>query len=312
MKAILVKPALVLLLGPALPAAAQAPAAQAPPVSSGILRWARAEVTRPLWVPASLAALPDGSPDVALLGETIRWTLMTEAERTKDLEARRTAAMARGERADPPARDLQYDWKPDVPADCISWFYHSYMNTGTRAPTSLDEVAQYAHGVYRGTIVAIEGGFLRFSPEASTMSLLHVEVTEVVRRSDAYGTPRVLYVAYPYARFSFAGRKLCRDDPSFRHAPAVGEEVLILATTSPRDAGRQLVIADVPEVLLHQTVDGALVIPPPPARRSARTLWDDLAGARTLDDVVMRMRSRLEDAKANRAGNEPPDGNGRP
>lgn len=266
---------------------------QAVTPDSRILRYRDPTVGDVLWVSGHAARNADGTPDLALLRGRVR-ALFSPGEPTSETGA---ATGDSGGFVPPPPEPgtavHRFDWTPDHPADCQSSFSRDYLGAGTPSSRSLAEMARNSRGIVRGTIERIDGGFLR---GVLPWSLLTVRVDAILKAPSGFSIGHELLVAHPHARFTFAGRRFCNDDPFFRHAPAIADEVLIFVMIAPPDEEGLLVVAEQPETIMYQPRGGPLVVDLPVSKYARAPFAESLENACSLDDIVRIIR-RIERAQ---------------
>lgn len=148
---------------------------------------------------------------------------------------------------------------------------------GTGSTSTLSDLAANSESIIRGAIRAVAVGFDSGVPS----SLIEVEVSEVIKGSPPKSP---IYIAYPVARFRIGPFHFCNATKGFE--PRSGDEVLLFDYTGTVDRD-DVLYAPRLEQLFFQNQSGNLVLPPQLKNTS------DLETARTLDDVAVRLRSKL-------------------
>jgi len=133
-----------------------------------------------------------------------------------------------------------------------------------RPRDSWEDLRRYARAIVSGQVVGIDQGFQGGLP----MSLLEVEVDDIVRSSDDYAATRTLYVAYPYAVFAVGDKLFCRDEPRFAYRPQIGDHLLLFPSHLPRDRNARMLDVE-PTEILAQKPSGELGRPRGAARRES-------------------------------------------
>jgi len=250
--------------------------------TEGIIPYRDATRKGVLWVSAEAAENPGGMPDLTFIRGRVRKLF----EPTREDEDEMAAAAATGRFVPPTPKPgtvvHRYHWTPEHPADCVSSFVPAETEARNASPTtSLQDMLGSSYAIVRGEIVQITGGFLDgYYP----WSLLKVRIERTVKPPRAFAIGGELLVAHPHARFLFGGKSFCHDSPDFRHAPKVGEKVMLFVPTIPVDRDMRVVVVDRPEYLWYETLDGALVV------NSRSTRWrqsfaDTLGDVASLDDA---------------------------
>lgn len=217
---------------------------------------------------------------------------VADAEKIIDLDLIKSEALQRrvekqrhalGERL--PAEKSRTGEKPlitSIPfSECKSTSFLEDHRGGTGSTTTLSDLAVNSQSILRGRIQTIDLGFDWGSPA----SLLGIEISEVIKGA----APRSpFYVTYPVAHFKIGPFYFCNTNQGFEPRP--GDEILLFDYTGPVDRDNVL-YAPRFEQLFFQSRSGALV---PPAQLKNSSEMD---AARTLDDVISRLRSKLEMSK---------------
>jgi hypothetical protein len=146
---------------------------------------------------------------------------------------------------------------------------------GSGGSATLADLATYSESIVRGHIRTVDLGFNFGTPT----SLLEVEVSEVLKGT-APKSP--FYVDYPVARFRIGPFSFCNLNKGFEPHP--GDEILLFAYRGPVDRD-EVLYAPRLDQLLFQSQSGALFLPSP-LRETP-----ELKTVRTLDDIVVRLRS---------------------
>lgn len=184
------------------------------------------------------------------------------------------------------AEELRAGEKPlitSIPfSECKSTSFLEDHRGGAGSTATLSDLAVNSKSILRGTIQTIDVGFDWGSPA----SLLGVEVSEVVKGP----APKSLfYVTYPVARFKIGPFYFCNANTGFEPRP--GDEILLFDYTGPVDRDDVLYVPRF-EQIFFQGQSGILV-PPTQLKNTS-----ELETIRTLDDVVSRLRSKLDMPKS--------------
>lgn len=150
---------------------------------------------------------------------------------------------------------------------------------GSQPSETFGDLLRHALGIYSGRIVAIEPGFMAGVPA----SLLTVEVEDVLRSAED-SAPDVLYILYPFARFSIRGYTFCGGLSASTFDAKSGDRVLIFPYMGSVSREAQLA-APRGEQMFFESATGELFVPPALRNDPA------LRGVRSLDEIAERVRS---------------------
>jgi hypothetical protein len=154
----------------------------------------------------------------------------------------------------------------------------SDIGGGSQPSQTFGDLLQNALGIYSGRIVGIEPGFMAGVPA----SLLKVEVEDVLRSTDEYA-PDVLYILYPFARFSIGGYTFCGGLSASLFDAKLGDRILVFPYTGSVSQEAQLA-APRREQMFFESSTREFFVPP--------ALRDDpaLRGVTSLDEIAQRVR----------------------
>lgn len=150
---------------------------------------------------------------------------------------------------------------------------------GSQPSQTFGDLLRNALGIYSGRIVEVEPGFMAGVPA----SLLKVEVEDVLRPADEYGESDVLYILYPFARFSISGYTFCGGLSASMFDTEPGDRILVFLYTDPVGRGVQLA-APRREQMFFESSTGDLFVP------SALRTDPSLRGATSLNEIAQRVR----------------------
>ncbi len=146
---------------------------------------------------------------------------------------------------------------------------------GWGSSATLPDLASHARSIVRGTIRTVDPGFAFGNPT----SLLGVEVSEVLKGASPKSP---FYVDYPVARFKIGPFSFCNLNKGFEPRP--GDQILLFAYVGPVDR-EEVLYAPRLDQIFFQNQGGEVFLP------SKLKNMPDLKTARTLDDVISRLRS---------------------
>ncbi len=143
-----------------------------------------------------------------------------------------------------------------------------------------------AQAAFSGTVVERTLGFFLGAPA----TLLTIELDEIFKIEPPVQAARRLYLLYPQARFTVAGRVFCGRHQQGAEAPPVGSRLIVLGQNPPLDREGLLLRVNLEELVLEAS-DGTLVLPPNLKRD------DEMLGIKKPDELLAKLRlgfQRLE------------------
>lgn len=201
-----------------------------------------------LWISARAAATPDGELRWRLFGDSDRSLLRHEGQ-SLDRALRRVAGSSLSQTPQPSALQPAAERAPYLDKALCSRSTVLFSHRRDDKPRDTwEDLRRYARAIFSGRVIAIDQGFQGGLP----MSLLEVEVDQVVRSSDDYAHTGTFYVAYPYAVFTVGNQVFCRDEPKFEYRPQVGDRVVLFPSHLPRDRHAQMLDLEPSEILAQK------------------------------------------------------------
>jgi hypothetical protein len=220
---------------------------------------------QPLWISAEALVDPekiidaDRIPSVAL---------------RMDIEKQRESLKGRDKRSLTEDASSRVELIPA--SECKNSVLTSAHRGGEDPSATLSDLTTYSQAIFIGTIRSIEVGFSWSEPS----SLLRVQVSRVVKGSVPQNP---LYVDYPIARFKLGPFTFCNGNKGFEPHP--GDEILLFDYTGPEGRDDVLYFPRFDQIFF-QPQEGLPILPP-----HFKTA-PELKGARTLSEVIDRLRSR--------------------
>lgn len=260
------------LLGLSLLAAAGAVLAQPPERTPEIIPSNIGSRSTPLWVEARAAASDRGGIRPDLFSANAVRSLREHAE------ANRAGRLAKGRPA-----ILPKSYRPEAGVDCTQLFGVPSVDRLEPKPNgTLADLVDQSRAILSGRVTQVEQGFFDGLP----YSLLQISVTDVLHASSEEPAPRVVYVAYPYARFAVDDEIYCTGMTG-AFEPGPGARVLFFVYDEPLDSGVPLYAPDLEELVFESSTHELIL-------GGHLDEDDEIAPAASLDEIETLVRRGLE------------------